>query len=213
LTFSSPPSDPSDPSDPSKPNPPSPWKTLSSVLGFELGLGVVAVILAAFLGIDLWARMSFDLATINVAVLSTIPLLGAMLMLTQSKWKWVRFLHEPIHTHMMPLLRNLPTGGLLMIACAAGVGEELLFRGLIQQGLSDWGGAGVGLVLASLLFGAAHALNRYYALVTFVMGLYLGLLYQASENIVLVMLVHALYDWVALRFLLATSKPSNGAKY
>ena len=89
-----------------------------------------------------------------------------------------------------------------MVALAAGTGEELLFRGVIQEGLVQWQGAMVGVVLSSVLFGFAHALNRYYVLATFFVGLYLGFLYQFSQNIVLVVLVHALYDWIVLRFLL-----------
>lgn len=197
------------------PKPPkaSGWQTVMSIVGFELALAVVALVLAAWLGLDLWARFYFDVPTLNWAVLATLPLIGAMLMLTKSAWPWVKVLNEPIETYIKPLLKDMPLGGLFLIALAAGTGEELLFRGVIQQGLSDWGGPGFGLVVASILFGLAHALNRYYVMVTVVMGLYLGLLYQASQNIVLVLLIHALYDWVVLRFVVLRPDGNNGAKY
>ena len=204
---------------PSKPPPQRPitrfarWQTLASVVGFELSLGLVALVIAGWLGLDLMANLRWDLATLNWAVVATVPLVGAMLMLTRSQWRWVKVLNEPVETHLVPMFKNLPRGGLFLIALAAGTGEELLFRGVIQQGVTDAAGSLVGLVLASVVFGLAHALNRYYVLITIVMGLYLGLLYQASENIALVLLVHALYDWAVLRFLLFRSTPSSGAKY
>ncbi len=201
----------------SKQHPPSksqsPWSTLASVVGFELALAVLAFILAAWIGIDLMSRLVFDLPALNWAVIATIPLVGVMYTLTQSNWAWVKTLNEPVETYMRPLLKDLPPGGLLLVALAAGIGEELLFRGVIQQGVSDWAGPGLGLVVASVLFGFAHALNRYYVMVTMAMGVYLGLLYQASQNIVLVMLVHALYDWVVLRLFLLKPPPNKGAKY
>jgi membrane protease YdiL (CAAX protease family) len=183
------------------------------VVGFELGLAGVALLIAAWLGLDLSARMSWDLAAFNWAVIATVPMAVAMLVLSRSRWRWVNALNEPVEKHMLPLFKDLPPGGVALIALAAGAGEELLFRGVIQQGISDWGGPGLGLVVASVAFGLAHAVNRYYALVTMVIGVYLGLLYQASENIVLVLGVHALYDWVVLRFLLLRSTPNSGAKY
>ncbi len=199
-----------------EPRPPiqqSPWSTLGSIVGFEMALAVLALILAAWIGIDLTARMVFDVPTLNWAVITTLPLIGVMVTLTQSNWAWVKTLNEPVETYMRPLLKDLPPGGLLLVAVAAGTGEELLFRGVIQQGLSDWAGPALGLITASVLFGFAHALNRYYVLVTMVMGVYLGLLYQASQNIVLVMLVHALYDWVVLRLFLLKPPANKGAKY
>ena len=204
-------------SDPKPPNRPlssaGPYQTLASVVGFELGLAGVALLIAAWLGLDLSARMSWDLAAFNWAVIATVPMAVAMLVLSRSRWRWVNALNEPVEKHMLPLFKDLPPGGVALIALAAGTGEELLFRGVIQQGISDWGGPGLGLVVASVAFGLAHAVNRYYALVTMVIGVYLGLLYQASQNIVLVLVVHALYDWVVLRFLLLRSTPNSGAKY
>jgi len=195
------------------PQPSSPWATLSSIIGFELGLAVLAIVLAVWMGIDLKAAIVFDLPTLNWAVITTLPLIATMITLTRSDWAWVKTLNEPVETYLRPLMQGLPPGSLLLVALSAGIGEELLFRGVIQQGLTDWAGPGVGLMIASVIFGFAHALNRYYVLVTMVMGLYLGLLYQASQNLVLVTAVHALYDWVVLRFVLLSPSANKGAKY
>ncbi len=179
-----------------------PYQRLTSIVAFELGLGAIALLIATWLSLDLGARWKIDLATLNWAVIATLPLVGLMLTLTQSDWRWVRILNEPIETYVRPMFGQLPRGSLILVALAAGTGEELLFRGVIQEGLTQWQGATLGLLLSSVLFGLAHALNRYYVLATFFVGLYLGLLYQFSQNIVLVILVHALYDWIVLRFLL-----------
>lgn len=54
--------------------------------------------------------------------------------------------------------------GSLALSLAAGVGEEIMFRGVLQQSLSAAVGEAPGLVLASAVFGALHAVTPTYAL-------------------------------------------------
>ena len=93
-----------------------------------------------------------------------------------------------------------------LIALLAGVGEELLFRGVIQSKLSQWTSPAAGLILASLLFGAAHALSRLYFLLATVIGLYLGWFAQYFGELVTPIVAHSLYDFLALVYLSKTSQ-------
>ena len=92
------------------------------------------------------------------------------------------------------------------MAAAAGLGEELLFRGLVQAGLAKLipGAAGVwiALVVASLVFGIFHWLNTTYAFLAALAGLYFGLLLMATGSLWPPIVAHALYDFVALWYLL-----------
>ncbi|MGE5707290.1 MAG: lysostaphin resistance A-like protein [Bacteroidota bacterium] len=75
-------------------------------------------------------------------------------------------------------------GGSLLVGAHAGIGEEALFRGIIQEEgerlLGPWGG----LAIASGLFGLAHAVggsgNPRQVVYTTVGGVLDGLLYQQS---------------------------------
>lgn len=88
----------------------------------------------------------------------------------------------------------------LLIALAAGFGEELLFRGVLQRGLSAQLDSGpAGLIIASAIFGALHAATPTYALLAGVAGLYFGWLFNTFDSSIIVPAVaHTLYDWVAL---------------
>lgn len=88
-----------------------------------------------------------------------------------------------------------------LVAVLAGVGEELLFRGVLQTLLIRWTTLIVGLLAASLLFGLAHALSRIYFLLATLIGLYLGCLVIQCNDLVSVMVAHALYDFLALAYL------------
>jgi CAAX protease family protein len=88
------------------------------------------------------------------------------------------------------------------IALAAGVGEETLFRGVVQAGLTGRIGLAPAVLLAGLLFGAFHWVHWAYAAVAAAMGIYLGALYGWTGNLLVPITAHALYDFLALVYFL-----------
>jgi membrane protease YdiL (CAAX protease family) len=72
------------------------------------------------------------------------------------------------------------------------VGEELLFRGLIQSDLEQLLGDGWGLVLASVLFGIMHMTWRSAPelVFTFLAGLAFGYAYQRTKSLTMPMVMH-----------------------
>jgi len=94
----------------------------------------------------------------------------------------------------------------MLVALAAGVGEELLFRGLVQSGLSrlltDWPGQIVAVAAASVLFGLCHWLNATYAVLAMLAGAYFGLILLLTGNILAPITAHAAYDFLALVYLI-----------
>lgn len=91
----------------------------------------------------------------------------------------------------------------VMSILVVGPCEELLFRGGVQGILRDAFAPLPAIAIASALFGVAHvaallgdaALGQLvYIVVTFVLGLVLGLLYEHTENIVVPMLSHGIYN-------------------
>ncbi len=71
-------------------------------------------------------------------------------------------------------LARISVAGLLALAVAAGVGEEALFRGLLQTALGERLGPVAAVGLVGALFGAAHAISIAYGVMATALGLYLG---------------------------------------
>ena len=73
-----------------------------------------------------------------------------------------------------------------------GLGEELLFRGLLQRDLAKVFGVKGGLILASLIFAVMHLTWRSLPELAFVFiaGLILGALYWKTKNLALPIIVH-----------------------
>jgi hypothetical protein len=86
----------------------------------------------------------------------------------------------------------------LVLAAAAGLGEELFFRGFLQPALTGPFGEVGALVAAAAVFGAVHWITPFYALYAGVLGLYLGGLFLATGGIIAPVVCHAAYDAVAL---------------
>lgn len=97
-----------------------------------------------------------------------------------------------------PLLISCSALDLLLLAGLVGFSEELLFRGVLQPWLGQWG-FWFGLIGCSVLFGLAHAITPTYAIVAALVGLYLGGLLEFCQpsNLTIPILVHSFYDWLA----------------
>lgn len=167
------------------------------------GAIVVAGVLLAFVfGLRPWHDIEVSPRVLAWSVFATAPLILLLALLGTDRWSWLREITRLIEQLIVPLFAHAPAGSVLLVSILAGVGEELLFRGVIQAGLEGPLGPLAALVVASVLFGMAHAITpAYFVLATF-MGAYLGLLYHYTGNLFVVVVVHALYDWIAIRYYL-----------
>jgi membrane protease YdiL (CAAX protease family) len=89
---------------------------------------------------------------------------------------------------------------LLMVGIGAGIGEEIMFRGvlfsIVEEGLGTW----AALLVSALVFGFMHASNPGATLwsslaITVEAGLLFGLLYNVTRSLPLCMGVHAAWNF------------------
>jgi membrane protease YdiL (CAAX protease family) len=106
---------------------------------------------------------------------------------------WARALHADLR----PVVRDSSDTALLVVAVASGIGEEILFRGLLVPA--------VGVVAAALVFGLVHQVRgraRWGWMVwATVMGLAFGLVFRVTGSLVGPMLAHVAINAVNLRLL------------
>jgi membrane protease YdiL (CAAX protease family) len=72
----------------------------------------------------------------------------------------------------------------------------------LQDAFTGWFNVWVGVLLTSLLFGALHSITLTYAVLAAVMGAYLSFVWMYTENLLVVVIAHALYDFLVLMWLL-----------
>lgn len=191
---------------------------LRTALYFEWGLALAAIVLGWLLGVQPLRGFSFaaahlpaQLAAIGYGVLATLPLLLGLLVIERLPWGPLIRLRELVNQQVVPLFAEASLFDLAMISLAAGCGEELLFRGLLQVWLTEMGGSWwgmnasaamvVGLAISAALFGLAHYITHTYVVLAAGIGLYLGWLLIATGHLLAPITTHALYDFLALLYL------------
>ncbi|MFM2093835.1 MAG: hypothetical protein RIS70_959 [Planctomycetota bacterium] len=188
----------------------SPTNMAPTAFGFECGLAVVAGVIAWFLGVSpyrTFGSLSDEWPKILAwSLVGSLPPLGFLLLFPKLPGAWREELEIRLDRQILPLFALSHPAELLLVAASAGFAEELMFRGLIQDGIQqarpDAIGTMLGLVAGSLIFGVLHTVTRAYAVLATLMGLYLGGLLLITDSLLVPMLVHTVYDAVAFLILL-----------
>jgi len=178
------------------------------VLLVGLGLGWLA-------GINPWLGCRVTPVSIAWGVAATGPLLLAFGVTYTLDWAPLRRIRELLIELLGRPMARCRWYDLVILAVLAGVCEEVLFRGVIQPWMAGNDAArplaigfGVALVGSNLLFALLHPVTRTYAAVVGLVGMYLGLVglvdrlpvgtEQAGQpNLVVPIIAHGLYDFLA----------------
>ncbi len=154
-----------------------------------------------------WFRFSPGLFAISIA--ATLPLVLLMLLIDHDPFGWFGKLNQVIDQEVVPLFRGCRWWQFALLASLAGVGEEFFFRWLVQSWLfyllaDAWApavAAAIALIGSSIIFGLMHPLSSMYVALAFCISLYLGSLYLVTGSLLAPMIVHALYDFIALAYM------------
>lgn len=176
------------------------------VVVFEGALIPLALMLAIPLGLRPWQALGAAPGMVSLAVAATVPLVAALGVCARVGAAWFEGVEALVRPLIESVFRGRGVAAVVVVSALAGMGEELLFRGVIQAGLSSSFGVWPGLLVASVLFGLMHALSRAYFVLATLMGVYLGALYQATDNLLVPAIVHGLYDAIAIGYLLLAGK-------
>jgi len=174
-----------------------------------------------YLRLDRPAGVHFYLYTLLILVVST-PLLQALITLNeqmdlpafmQEVESWMKNSEEQATRLTEAFLQgtswNALLVNLLVVAVLPGIGEELMFRGLLQRLLAEWfRNIHVAIWVAALLFGAMH-LQFYGLLPRLLLGALLGYLFYWSGSLWIPVFAHFLNNaftvvmsWMANRNLI-----------
>jgi membrane protease YdiL (CAAX protease family) len=119
------------------------------------------------------------------------------LLLTRAPATWlVNGVRTTYRETIEPLFGSLHPAGAIAIGAAAGLGEEWLFRGILQPL--------IGLGVSSVIFGLAHVGGRRmlaFGVWATGMGLVMGTLAIVTGGLIAPIVAHGLYDILALEYI------------
>jgi membrane protease YdiL (CAAX protease family) len=166
---------------------------------FEGSLAVLALALGWLADLDPFANLEFSESALGIGLLATGPLLLLFFAMQQLSYPPIQKIRDLLLDTLGARLAYRHWTDLLILAAIAGFAEEALFRGFLQPWLENGWGASVGLWLSNLLFALVHAVTPLYAVLAMLMGLYMGVMldYGGERNLLVPMVIHAVYDFVA----------------
>ncbi len=169
---------------------------------FEAALAPVALMLGWALGQHPLSDFAWDGDAVIEGVIAAMPLLALLALSLRWPVGPLGRIRAFFDRELAPALKGCEWPDLALISVAAGVGEEMLFRGVIQGALTRALGAAGAIGAASALFGLMHPVSAAYVVLAGVIGAYLGVVWLVSGNLLTVIVAHAVYDFVALIALL-----------
>jgi uncharacterized protein len=182
---------------------------------FEAGIAMLAVGLGWLVGQEPLRSLRWSWPDAAWGVAAVLPPLGLFWFCVRCPWRPFARIVEVLDDSLIPLFAGLRLAEFLVIATLAGLGEEMLFRGVIQSaafaGLSSHSAGGdmanaLALVFAGVLFGLVHSITPTYVLLAGLIGVYLGGIWLATDNLLVPIVAHAGYDFLALVYLVKIRK-------
>jgi membrane protease YdiL (CAAX protease family) len=170
------------------------WKV---TLGVEGGLLAAAVLVGLVLDEPFWMDGTVDPAAVAGGIVSGILLLGVAVGAVEAPLRFMAAIRTDVD-RVMVLFHRATVVDFLAISLLAGAGEEALFRGVLQPAVAAHLGTPMAILLVSVAFGLMHCVSRSYVIFSGALGAAFGFMYAASGNILVPMVAHAAYDFVAL---------------
>jgi len=180
---------------------------------FEAALILVAIVLGWIANINPFENLHFSESAIAYGVAGTMPLFLLFMALEQIQIESTIKIRNVLLETLGPGLHRYHWTDLFILASIAGLSEELLFRGVIQPWLESSWGMRVGLIGSNIIFGLAHAVTPLYAVLAALVGVYLSLSmdYGGNRNLLLPIVIHSLYDFLAFITLMRAYRASRSS--
>lgn len=152
-----------------------------------------------------WMELSAPVSALYSLLLGAV-FGGALVIASRisvGRFRWAQRLHQEFR----PVARQLSPGGVITLALLSALGEELLFRGLLQPVL--------GLLPQALVFGILHQMRgpSRWVWVTWAgcVGLGLGALFSLTGSLLGPIAAHAIVNGLNLSYLKAHDvQPARG---
>jgi membrane protease YdiL (CAAX protease family) len=172
---------------------------LATVLLLECGLGIVALGVGALIDHAPATTLRVGWVPLGLGIGAALPMLALFWVFWHAHCAPLDRIRRRLEEILGEMFADSSVAAIALVALAAGFGEEMLFRGLLQGWLDQFFHArSTALCIASVLFGVAHPVSYLYVVLATGLGFYLGWLWIETGNLLVPILTHATYDFGAL---------------
>ncbi len=177
---------------------------------FEGALIFVAIVLGLIAEIDPFENIHFSEQAVLYGLFGSLTQYTILLLTEHMSITAVKKMRQVLLETLGPSMHKNSWADLFVLAAIAGVSEEILFRGVIQPWMENSWGITAGLIGSSILFGLVHAVTPLYAVLATGVGIYLGMFldYDNERNLLIPIIIHATYDFLAFIVIMRSYKNS-----
>ncbi len=180
---------------------------------FEAALGFLGLFLGWLADMPLFRQMHWEPLHFLYGTAGALPMaLLFYILIIRLPFQPFRRIQILLEQYFLPLFRGASLLDLFLLSLLSGLAEELLFRGFVQGFLAGYLPLWAAVGGAALLFGLAHSVTPLYILLAGVMGVYLGLLYHFTGNLLVPVLVHGIHNFLSFSFYLHRSRKERGGE-
>ena len=145
-----------------------------------------------------------NMGNVNLTVITIIVLLSVFMVMVYFNVRQLRQMSlEKLEVELRPLRKFIPNNvtefiSFILIAFTAGICEELLYRGWLQNLLAyGTGSVWIGLILGAVIFGFGHAYQGKMGMVqTGIIGLIFGVVFIFTKSLMASQILHIIVDAV-----------------
>jgi membrane protease YdiL (CAAX protease family) len=174
----------------------------AAFLIYEAAVSPLALALGWALDTPPLASFAWDGRAAALGLVAALPMVAWLVIGLRRSFPALERIKQFLRRELLPVIRDCRWPDLALLSAVAGIGEEMLFRGVIQAALTRSLGAGPAIAAASVLCGLLHPISFANVVITAGLGAYLGLVWRLSGNLLTVMIAHAVYDFCAFGLLL-----------
>lgn len=169
-----------------------------TVVSQVLMIGLAYLLMLWFMRRSIW-EVLFPLGSWGGICLSGMGLALAAALVMGGAYRVFHPLRRSVAPVLSSIREEFTLSGLLFMGIVSALGEEMLFRGVLQPL--------VGLFLSSLIFGLLHTGGKSslwgYGLAAFSIGLVFAYIYQVTGELLITIIAHGLYNGLIILALFA----------
>jgi uncharacterized protein len=149
-------------------------------------------------GTSPWAQLHWSWSDVGWGCLAAMPPLLVIWLIDLFPIGPLRKVKDISDQFLRPLLKDCRLPDFFILATLAGFCEELLFRGWLQPMLSQYVDLPYSILITGIIFGLCHFITVTYVIIAFLISVYLSWLLVWSDNLLVPMVTHGVYDLIAL---------------
>lgn len=180
-------------------------KNKTNLFWVGLILEALVFVLAFFLSLIFGYKLfhNFEVSGISFfkGIAFAIPPFILLLIVSRGEIPAFKRIQQILYNFVNSYLGSCQVYQLALLSAVAGLGEETFFRGFLQGYLGDKFSEIVGILVSNIAFGALHLITPTYGIIAFLIGCYLSAILHYTNNLFILILCHAVYDFAALCYI------------